>query len=221
MLLSAHQPAYLPWPGYFDKIARSDLFVYLDSVQYEKNSFINRNRIKTSQGSHWLTIPVATKGHFSSTLAHTLIDSNAAWRRKHVKALEHAYSKAPAYGQFMPFVSQLISSEELNLSDYLYHHLISWCCLLGIGTPIIRASTLSLSGSKSDLILDLCRQLGASRYLSGVHGRSYLSADDFTASGIEIDYQDYAPPVYAQLWGDFLPGLSMVDLCMNGVSWPC
>ena len=221
MLLSAHQPAYLPWPGYFDKIARSDLFVYLDSVQYEKNSFINRNRIKTSQGSHWLTIPVATKGHFSSTLAHTLIDANVAWKRKHVKALEHAYSKAPAYDRIMPFVSQLIGLDELNLSEYLYQHLVSWCGLLGISTPIIRASTLSLVGSKSDLILELCRQLGATCYLSGAHGRNYLCADDFATFGIDVDYQDYVPPVYRQLWGDFIPCLSMVDLCMNGVYWPC
>jgi hypothetical protein len=121
----------------------------------------------------------------------------------------------------MPFVTHLIGREGLNLSDYLYRHLAEWCSLLGISTPIIRSSTLSLSGSKSDLILALCRQLGASRYLSGVHGRNYLSADDFTASGIEIYYQDYSPPVYAQLWGDFLPGLSIVDLYMNGVSWPC
>ena len=91
MMLSAHQPAYLPWLGYLDKIASADVFVFLDDVQFEKNSFINRNRIKTSQGAQWLTVPVRMKGHMYATLLNTSMDDSQPWRRKHLAAVALNY----------------------------------------------------------------------------------------------------------------------------------
>ena len=214
-ILSAHQPAYLPWLGYFDKIARSDIFIYLDTVQYEKNSFINRNRIKTPQGSLWLTIPVKTKGHTHSSLLTTEIDDKQPWRVKHIKSIEANYRKAIGFDNKFAELELLINTSATNLADYCFDHLIFWCTQLRISTKIVRSSTLPPMGAKSDLIFDLCTHFGAKHYLSGALGRDYLNVDRFKNAGIEIEYQNFKNHTYTQLWGDFVPNLSIVDWYMT------
>ena len=214
--ISIHQPAYLPWVAYFDKISRCDIFIYLDSVQYEKNSFINRNKIKTPKGTAWLTIPVSQRNHTSQNLSRTLIDEKSSWRRKHLASILLNYSKAPGFGSLYPSLSEVISLPISNLSDYLFEHLKYWCSQLNISTKIYRSSSLGLTSSKSDLVLDICKLYSASIYYSGPMGANYLSVDDFTRAGIRIDYQTRSFPHYQQQWGDFIPGLSIVDYLMNG-----
>ena len=220
MILSAHQPAYLPWLGYFDKIARSDIFVYLDTVQFEKNSFINRNQIKTSQGSLWLTIPVKTKGHTNSSLLTTEIDARQTWRAKHLKSIESNYRKAPLFSARFPKLETLINLPEKNLSDYCFNHLKFWCKELGIKTEIVRSSSLPSLGAKSDLVLDLCSHFGVTHYLSGALGRNYLNEDDFERAGITIGYQSFTSPIYPQLWGEFVSNLAVLDWWMNNSTLP-
>jgi len=215
MILSAHQPAYLPWLGYFDKIARADVFVYLDTVQFEKNSFINRNQIKTSQGALWLTIPVKTKGHTSASLRTTEIDDAQHWRTKHLKSIEMNYRKAPRFEERFPKIEALLRLPVSNLAEYCFHQLRFWLDELAIDTRIVRSSELQVDSTKSDLVLDLCRNLSAGHYLSGALGRDYLIEDDFKKSGITIEYQSYSPQAYPQLWGDFIPYLSVLDWWMN------
>jgi hypothetical protein len=215
MILSAHQPAYLPWLGYFDKIARSDVFIYLDTVQFEKNSFINRNQIKTSQGPMWLTIPVKTKGHTNSSLLTTEIDDNQKWRTKHLKSIESNYRKTSNFTTFFPKIETLINLPESNLADYCFANLKFWCKELGINTKIVRSSTLPTFGSKSDLVLDLCKHFDADHYLSGALGRNYLNEADFDKVGINIEYQHFNSPIYPQLWGEFIPNLAVLDWRMN------
>jgi len=215
MILSAHQPAYLPWLGYFDKIARSDIFVYLDTVQYEKNSFINRNQIKTAQGSLWLTIPVKTKGHLNSSLLTTEIDSAQAWKAKHIKSIEMNYRKATNFDVLFPLICDLINEPTDNLAEYCYVQLKFWCAQLDIKTKIIRSSALQISSYKSDLVLELCQNLGATNYFSGAMGKNYLKEKDFEAAGIGIEYQNYICPNYPQLWGRFIPNLAILDAWMN------
>lgn len=215
MILSAHQPAYLPWLGYFDKIARADVFVYLDTVQFEKNSFINRNRIKTPQGALWLTIPVKTKGHTSGSLRTTEIDDSQPWRAKHLKSVEMNYRKAPRFDECFPKIEALLTMPESNLAEYCLHQLRFWLDELDIDTRVVRSSELPISSLKSDLVLDLCRYFGAQRYLSGALGCDYLIEEDFGKAGIIIEYQSFKSPVYPQLWGAFIPNLGVLDWWMN------
>jgi hypothetical protein len=216
MILSAHQPAYLPWLGYFHKIAQADVFVYLDSVQYEKNSYINRNQIKTPQGASWLTIPVKTKGHMGGSLRTTNIDDSQPWRSKHLKSIEMNYRKASRFDLCFPKIQALLTMPETNLAEYCLHQLRFWLGELGISnTRIARSSDLPIASSKSDLVLDLCRHFGAQRYLSGALGRDYLVEANFSKAGIAIDYQSFKSPVYPQLWGEFIPNLGVLDWWMN------
>lgn len=220
LTLSVHQPAYLPWLGYFDKIARADLFVVLDTVQFEKRGYIHRNRIKTPQGAHWLTIPVKSKGHRSATLQVTKIDNSQPWRRRHLKAIALNYRRAPYFEMCFPKLETLLSGTESGLAELCFRQLHFWLGELGISTRVVRSSDLPAMGAKSDLILDLCRHVGAKRYLSGQLGRDYLVECDFRAAGITIEYQEYAHPVYPQQWGSFLPAMSIVDYWMNCGSRP-
>lgn len=215
MILTAHQPAYLPWLGYFDKIARADVFVYLDTVQFEKNSFINRNQIKTPQGALWLTIPVKTKGHTSGSLRTTEIDDSQPWRAKHLKSIEMNYRKAARFDECFPKFEALLTIQESNLAEYCLHQLRFWLDELSIDTRVVRSSELPITSAKSNLVLDLCQHFGAQHYLSGALGRDYLVEKDFSNAGIAIEYQSFQSPTYRQLWGAFIPNLGILDWWIN------
>lgn len=215
MIVSIHQPAYLPWLGYFDKIAKSDVFVYLDTVQFEKNSFINRNQIKTRQGAQWLTVPVKTKGHISSTLMTTLVDDLQPWRKKHLKSIALSYARSPNFDALYPHLEEQLLADTPLLTELCWQQLQFWLSDLGINTRVVRASELGLESRKSELVLDICKALGASTYLSGALGRQYLVEDDFCCHDIQVIYQDYKHPVYCQQGADFIPYLSVVDFRMN------
>jgi hypothetical protein len=215
MILTAHQPAYLPWLGYLDKIARADVFVYLDTVQFERNSYINRNRIKTPQGVQWLTIPVKMKGHLSMTLRDTESDVTQRWHVKHLKAIAMNYRRAPHFTECFAKLERLVADVPYNLAELCWRQLRFWLDEFAIATHVVRASELPVNGSKSDLILQLARHFGANHYLSGALGRGYLAEDAFRASGISVEYQEYHTAVYPQLWGDFVPDLSVVDYWMH------
>ena len=217
MILSAHQPAYLPWLGYFEKIARADVFVYLDTVQFEKNSFINRNQIKTPQGASWLTIPIKIKGHTNASLRTTEIDESQPWRAKHLKSIEMNYRKSPRFEERFPKIQDLIKIPASNLAEYCFQQLQFWLVELAIDTRVVRSSELGIESAKSDLVLDLCQHLCADQYLSGALGKNYLLEDDFKQLGISIEYQNFPPKSYPQLWGEFIPYLSVLDWWMNTV----
>jgi hypothetical protein len=214
-VVSIHQPAYLPWLGYFDRIAASDVFVFLDTVQFEKNSFTNRNRIKTPNGPLWLTIPVRQKGHFSKSLREIEIENRQDWKRKHLRSIVQYYRDAPQFAEKFRRLVSSYGSDATHLADFCYRQLGFWLSELEIPTRVVRASELAVSGSKSDLVLALCKELGATTYLSGPLGRDYLQPDQFSAAGIEIRYQDFKHPEYPQPFGTFLPALAVVDYWMN------
>jgi hypothetical protein len=215
MRLAAHQPAYLPWLGYLDKIASVDVFVYLDTVQFEKNSYTNRNRIKTPQGVQWLTVPVRQKGHITQTLEQTEIDETKPWRSKNLKSVAMSYARAGHFRECFEKLEALHAEQDGLLAGLCWKQLRFWLEEFAIATEIVRASELPVSGRKSGLILELCRHFGVDYYLSGSLGRDYLQADEFAAAGVHIAFQDYVSPVYPQLWGEFVPNLSVVDYWMN------
>lgn len=220
MIVTAHQPAYLPWLGYFEKISRSDIYVFLDEVQFEKNSYINRNKIKTPQGASWLTIPIINKNHTSKTMLDLEIKQESNWQRKHWNAILLNYKKAPYFDEIMKGIEPFYKKEYKYLIDICYEYMIFWLKKLEIKTPNIRFSSLKIKTKKSQMILDICKALNADTYISGRFGKGYLEEEKFRAAGIEIVYQDYVPREYPQLWDEkFLPGLSILDFMMNSKNY--
>jgi hypothetical protein len=217
MIVSIHQPAYLPWLGYFDKISRADLFIYLDTVQFQKNSFQNRNKIRTKSGSIWLTVPVVTSGILYETKLKDLrIDATQKWQSKHLAALRMNYAKAPAFEEVMPLLAPFYERPQERLSDLCWEMLAFFSKRLGIGSRMVKASDLPpVPGAKSDLVLELCQQAGATTYLSGSMGRQYLELEKFGQAGIDVRFQDYQHPTYQQVYPGFEPNLGVADLLFN------
>lgn len=215
-MVSINQPAYLPWLGYYDRIARADIHVELDCVQFEKNSFANRNRIRLRQGSAWLTVPVRTKGRFGELMIDAIeIAGDGRWRGKHWRSLSQAYAHAPHFAEHAGFFEDMYAQPWRRLIDLLRHADTYLQDALGVTTPRVRASSLDPSGSKSALVLDICRGLGGDVYLSGPLGRDYLDQAAFADAGIEIRYHAFAPPVYAQAHPGFEPAMAAVDALFN------
>jgi hypothetical protein len=215
MILSAHQPAYLPWLGYFDKIMSSEIFVYLDTVQFEKNSFTNRNKIKTPQGAVWLTVPVKIKGHIGKTMMEIEIDNSLDWRKKHLNAIFLNYKKALRFEACYAKLEILYENQYQLLAELCWEQLLFWLKELNITTKIVRSASLPIDAKKSDLVLELCRYYKADHYISGILGRNYLQEEDFARNGIAVKFQEYQHPTYPQMWGDFLQYMGILDFWMN------
>ena len=217
MIISIHQPQYLPWLGYFDKMRRADVFVLLDNVQFKKNEWQNRNRIRKPDGWQWLTVPV--RHDFGQSISVTRINRTQAWARKHIGALEANYRKAPYFDRYMPVLSEFISRDWDTLGDLNIALVRKVAELLGIKTRIELASAFEVEGHKTGRLVGLCRVFGADTYLSGEGGAHYLDMDLFRANNIEVVVQNYAHPTYNQLWAvaenGFIPCLSVVDLMFN------
>jgi hypothetical protein len=216
MIVSINQPAYLPWLGYFERIARSDLHVVLDHVQFEKNSFTNRNKIRLKSGTTWLTIPVASKGRFGSLEINRLEFANEkTWQTKHWNSLQTNYARAPFFINYASSYERLYKSQPLLFFPFVRAFLLQHLNDLGIKTPVLFSSDLNVSGQKSDLVLNICQAVGATTYLSGALGRNYLDPNSFEAAGISIRYQNYHHPTYQQAWSGFESHLGILDLLFN------
>lgn len=215
MILTAHQPVYLPWLGLFHKIALADRFCVFDVAQYQTRDFNNRNKIKTNTGPIWLTVPVESKDHFSKRLSSIRVINNG-WSRKHFKSIDLAYRKAPFYRDYIGGIEQLLLGRTYEyLADLSRATLELGLAALGIDIPIVVASDYELQGLKSDLVLDMCRHIGASTYIFGSQGRNYADVGSFAEAGIDAKFQDYQHPVYPQLHGAFEPYMSIIDLLFN------
>lgn len=216
MIVAIHQPQYLPWWPYMQKVADCDLFISLDSVDFQKNGLQNRNRIKTAQGAQWLTVPV--KQRLGQKICEVQIDEATDWRRKHWQTIRQNYGKAPAFADYAAQIEATLGSVGSSLSELnhaLFQLLLGW---LGIERPIRRSSGMHATGQGSELVLNLCREAGAKQYLSGIGGRSYLDEAAFAAAGIEIRYVPPSLPThYPQLHqqAGFLNDLSVLDLLLN------
>lgn len=215
MVITIHQPAYLPWLGYFDKIFKSDIYVFLDTVQIEKNSYTNRNRIKNANGATWLTVPLHLKGHMSNVISEIRIDNSQSWQNRHLKSIYNSYRRSPYFDNVYPKLEILYQKKYEFFSELAYQHLIFWLDELKIDTKIKKASEILMEGKGSALLLELCLELGATRYVSGELGKNYLDERAFAEKSIQVDYQNYHHPQYPQLYGAFLPNLSIVDFWMN------
>ncbi len=216
MRVAIMQPTYLSWIGYFGMINRVDLFIVLDSVQFAKRSWQQRNRIKTATGSMWLTVPTLSKGKGRQFINEVEIDLSRNHQVAHIASLENNYRKAPHFAEYSSELFSLLDKEYRYLAE-MNAELIGWFCeMLGITTSIQYASKMDTSGNKADLLAMLCAQVDATEYISASGSREYLEESDaFEKQGITIKYHDYEHPVYAQLFGDFVPYMSIVDLLFN------
>jgi hypothetical protein len=191
MIISIHQPAYLPWLGYFDKINKSDLFIFLDTVQFQKNSFQNRNLIlKKNDTPMWLTVPIE-KNHFE--IIHKIkIHNGFNWKKKHYDSIRFNYSGTKNFNKIFRKLHQFYNREWVFLNDICYDMLIFFCDLLNIKTKIIKLSEEeNILGQKSDLILNICKKYNAKTYYSGINGKSYLDLTKFEQEKINVIFQNF------------------------------
>jgi len=215
VILTAHQPVYLPWLGLFHKIALADLFCYFDIAQYQTKDYNNRNKIKTHNGETWLSVPVESKNHFDKSVGDIRIVQNG-WQRKHFKSIQLSYQKASYYRDYIDGLEAVLVGQLFETLSALNLQILRFLMsCLALKTPIVKASDYAFQGTKSDLVLDMCLQLRADTYIFGAQGRDYADVDKFRASGVEPRFQDYRHPVYRQLHGEFLPYMSVIDLLFN------
>ncbi len=216
MLAAIHQLHYLPWLRYFEKIARADVFVVLDDVQYTKNGFQNRNKIKQAGGWKYLTVPVSA--HLGQTLDQIEIAEVKGWNEKHARALQFSYSRAPYFQQFAPGLLAFYQRSWRRLNDLNWELLQYLCSALGIATRLVRSSELPITGESTDRLIEICRAVGADAYYTGAFAlESYLDARRFQEAGIRLLAQRWQCPAYRQLFPEagFIPDLSLVDLLFN------
>ncbi len=216
MIVAIQQPEHLPWLGFFDKMTRVDRFVLLDNVQFKKRYFENRNRIRTAQGYRWITAPVKSKSRFTQRIDEVELEQDPRWKRKYWLAIHHAYSRAPAFRRYAERFERTLERDWTRLVELNVAFLQEIRTILELATPLELASTVvGAGGSGSQLILSICRALGASRYISGPDGARYLDRDSFTRHGIEVEFHAYRHPEYTQLHLPFIPQLSVIDLIFN------
>jgi hypothetical protein len=216
MIVSINQPAYLPWLGYFHRIAVSDVHIVLDHVQFEKNSFTNRNKIRTKDGSSWLTVPLRTGGRFGDLAIREIeIANERRWADKHWSSIRLNYSKAKYFRHHADFFEALFSRSWQSLDPLLRETRAYMLGSFGMRTRILLSSELEPSARKSELISQLCCKVGATSYLSGSLGRNYLDEGAFRQAGIAVSYQDFHHPIYKQVYSGFEPFMSAVDLLFN------
>lgn len=214
MILTAHQPVYIPWLGLFHKIALADHFCVFDRVQYQTKDFNNRNKIKTQAGELWLSVPVESKDHFNKLLCDIkIVQGN--WQRKQLKSIKLAYQKAPYFELYFPEIERILTKKQLFLSDLNHDFLLQMLSWLNINCEISKASDYQFTGTKSDLVLDMCQQLNATSYIFGAQGKDYAEIDKFEKAGITPVFQDYIHPTYPQINGNFTPFMSALDLLFN------
>ena len=216
MILGAHQLHYLPWLRYFHKIAHCDTFVVLDNIQFNKNGWQNRNKIKTAQGASLLTVPIHHK--FQQQLNEVEMDQTQPWQKKHWRAIEFNYQKAPHFKEHESFFRGVYEKSWGRLNDLNYEIFFYLVKALGIKTKIIRSSDLPLQGEATGRLVGICKELGARAYLTVAYATQvYLDPDLFQREGIELVTQEFKCPQYPQLFpgAGFIPELSLIDLLFN------
>jgi hypothetical protein len=221
MIVAAHQPSYLPWLGYLDKMAKADLFVVMDDLQYEAQNFQNRQRVKLHSGAAWLTVPLL-RGSQADRICDKRIDNTGNpkqhWQRRTWLTIEMNYRRAPYFAKYADALREIYTRPWTSLVELdmaLLELARGW---LGISVPIVRSSSLGLSGQSTDRIIDLCKKVGARAYLSGSGGSTgYLDDERMGRSGIGVIWQHFDHPRHAQRFPErgFVSHLAFLDLLFN------
>jgi hypothetical protein len=216
MIATVHQPEHLPWLGFFHKMSLADVMVLLDTTQFAKDDFQNRNRIKTQRGPVWLTVPVYKKGRSEQQILEVEICNERNWRNRTWSQIEQGYRNAPCFDAHRDFFRELYREEWTRLVDLNVRVIEYLAEQLGLEGRLLRASELGIQErGGTEVNLAICRKLGAGTYLSGRMGRDYLDEEPFAEAGLAVQYQDFQHPIYPQQWGGFVSHLSAIDLLFN------
>ena len=210
------QSSYIPWKGYFDLINIVDEFILFDDMQYTRRDWRNRNRIKTANGSRWVTIPVQVKGKYFQKIKDTVV-SNAAWNQTHWDSIVNSYSHARYFGKYKEMFEELyLGCTEKYLSRINHRFLVAICKLLGINTKLSWSMEYNLGEGKTERLVGICKQAGANEYISGPSAEDYIEEDMFEKEGIKLSYMDYSGySEYEQLFPPFEHAVSIIDLIFN------
>jgi hypothetical protein len=218
------QPSYIPWRGFFHLIQKADTFVFYDDVQYDKRSWRNRNRIKTANGSIWLTIPVFNRGfQLNQTPINEIkINNEEDWAKKHLMSIRYSYAKAPFFKEYFPLIEEFYQNAPASLADFTIDTTVKLANALGITeTKFLRSSELQVEGQKTDRLIEVLKKVGATHYISGPAARDYIEDDKFSAAGITLEYMNYDYEEYPQLYPPFDGQVSIIDLLfMTGKDAP-
>jgi hypothetical protein len=218
-IVAIHQPNFFPWLGYFNKIARADLFLLMDNAQFPKTggNWSNRVRLLVNNEPQWVTVPVVRAFHGVRSVREMRINNDAPWRVKFIKTIKTNYNHAPFFESVSPFLEELINNPTDMLSDYNTSAINSLAAALRIDpSKLIQGSTLHAEGSATDLLISMIKAVGGTAYLAGGGAAGYQEDEKFSAAGIQLIQQDFKHPVYAQRkGGEFVPGLSIIDALMN------
>jgi hypothetical protein len=216
MIVACHQPYFMPWPGFFAKALQADLLVLLDDVQFPLgSSWVSRNRIKTKDGQLWISVPVLRKGRSPQRINQVEIFNERGWGKKFSQRLSFAYHHAPYYEDHRSFFDTIFEkywSHLMQLNLVILNYVREE---LALKTPFRLSSALGVESTGTRLLVDICRKTRADAYLSSRPGRKYIDESMFHRADLEVIYDTYRPPTYPQLWGPFLPNLSIVDLMFN------
>jgi hypothetical protein len=215
MILGCVQPSYLPWIPFFKRMQMSDVFVYLDDVEFSKNSFHNRNRIKSASGPLMLTVPVLHKGHSKDHICDIKINPSANWAKAHWRAIEMNYSKARYFGGLAPLLEKIYAQSWEKLGDLNVALIELFKNYLGLRVSTHRSSELSIPGEGNEKLVRMCQKLGADKFIVKPNTEGYHPKSFFESRGISLEYLSYENKEYEQLYGEFVPDLSVLDYAMN------
>lgn len=218
MIVSIHQPDYIPWLGYFYKMAHSDVFVYLDDAQFSNEAGQNFNWIKTSQGKYQMHIPV--EYHFKDLINTVRTKDELKWKQKHLRTIEMNYKRGKFFDEIYPGYKEIFERPYNNISEFniaINNYIADG---FGLHPKFIVNSSLDIKTFREQRIIDICKILGADEYLSGNGARAYQTEQHFADAGLKLAYLDYKPIEYEQLWHEFLPCMSVLDYIFNcGFDW--
>lgn len=215
MILGCVQPSYLAWVPFFERMRMSDVFVYLDDVEFSKNSSHNRNRIKSASGPLMLTVPVLHKGHSKDYIRDIQINNKVNWTKTHWRTIEMNYKKARYYDELAPLLKKIYSREWENLADLNITLIELFKNYLGLKIPAHRSSELSIAAASNEKLVQMCRKLGATHFIIKPNTEDYHPPDFFKSHGISLVYFTAENRKYEQLYGNFIPDLSILDYAMN------
>jgi hypothetical protein len=216
MTVTTHQPIFLPWPGFFFKAMSADCMVLLDNVQFPLGrGWMNRNRLKDDKGELWLTVPVQKKGKGLQSIHKVNIFNKIEWRKKHLRGILQNYAHAPFAKQYFPAVEAAYEKAHKQLVSMNLDLIYFFWEALSLKTELLLQSDLKITGKGTEILIDICKYVNARNYMAFSAAKKYLDLEQLTKNGIQTTFVNFTPPIYPQLWGDFIYNLSTLDLLLN------